>query len=675
MSVRSDAGFLANLKMGPRIYAGFGLLLVLVLVLGALAWTTARSGEEQLSAFRRQSVIALDSVSAGADTIAMRLAANRFITTGNQQAVDAMQAAANRSASTLEDARVLMDSADDRRVVEDFTALKEQYVRTFMDIVPLRLRQTDIVTRIINSTGAKIRGELTAIRDAGLASGDFDTLALSGRLNADFLLARTVAARFIAQGDPEDFKEVMELLAGVSGGLAALVPIAQTLGVQERVALVAQLLPTYESGFRELDETVSGIKAQAARLDQIGPVLMEKSELIRTAAWDRQTMVSTQAQEGAATARTATLAATLAALALGVAAAWIMARGITRPVVGMTQAMTRLAEGDLSVEIPGVGRGDEIGDMAAAVQVFRTNAMERERLAAAQAADQAAKSRRSEAVDRMIRDFDAKASAMLRTVAAAATELDATARSMAAVAEQTNRQASTVASAAEQTSANVQTVATASEEMSASLHEISQQITRSSGIAAQAVSEADRTNLTVQDLREAAQRVGEVVQLINMIASQTNLLALNATIEAARAGEAGKGFAVVAGEVKGLATQTARATEEIAAQVEAMQSSTAKAVSAIEAIGHTIGEINGITATIAAAVEEQTAATAEIARSVNQAAQGTQEVTVSIGDVTRGASHTGAAATQVLSSAGELAQQAETLRGEVEQFLSAIRAA
>lgn len=272
-------------------------------------------------------------------------------------------------------------------------------------------------------------------------------------------------------------------------------------------------------------------------------------------------------------------------------------------------------------------------------------------------------------------DFEKSVGLVVESVSSAATELHASAEAMSHMASSTNERATSVAAATEQASSNVQTVAAAAEELSASVSEIGRQVARSSQIAQQAAADAERTNLTVEGLTEVARQVGEVVQLINDIASQTNLLALNATIEAARAGEAGKGFAVVANEVKSLANQTAKATEEITAQIAAMRSATGDAVGAIKAIGETIREMNGIAAAIASAVEEQGAATQEIARNIQEAAASAGEMASNIGGVTQAASETGVAAGQVLGTAGELATQSERLRTEVDRFLRSARVA
>ena len=365
----------------------------------------------------------------------------------------------------------------------------------------------------------------------------------------------------------------------------------------------------------------------------------------------------------------------LLALAIGGAGLLTVRRRVVGPILRLTAAMDRLAQGDTTVAIPAVERGDEIGAMAKALEIFKANAVERGRLADERQADYAAKEDRARKAAETIRAFDADVSAILGMVAGAATELDGTARSMTGAAEESSRKAAAVAAASEQASANVQTVATASEQLSASIQEITQQVLQSQSIARQAAEQAQRTNGTVHGLVAAAQKIGEVIKLISDIASQTNLLALNATIEAARAGEAGKGFAVVASEVKSLANQTAKATEEIAQQIATVQSVSGEAATAIGGIGTVIGQVNEIAASIAAAVEEQHAATAEIARNVQQAAAGTSEVSVSITSVNEAAAQTGAAATQVLSASGELSQQAEILRQKVERFLGEIRAA
>jgi methyl-accepting chemotaxis protein len=356
--------------------------------------------------------------------------------------------------------------------------------------------------------------------------------------------------------------------------------------------------------------------------------------------------------------------------------AWLIARGIVRPVRAMTAAMGALAAGNLGTAIPAVDRRDEIGAMAQAVAVFKASMIEADRLRGEQVEQQhRAEAERKAAMQQLADQFEASVKGVVQAVSSAATQLQSNAQSMSAIAEETARQSTVVAAATEQASANVQTVAVASEELSSSISEIGRQVTDSSRISKEAVTEAERTNTTVEGLAASAQRIGDVVSLIQNIASQTNLLALNATIEAARAGEAGKGFAVVASEVKQLASQTAKATEEIAQQITEIQTQTSGAVDAIRSIGRTITQVNEISSTIAAAVEEQSAATSEIGRNVQQAAHGTQEVSNNIVGVSKAAEEAGSSSSQVLSAASQLSREAERLRTEVDSFIAHVRAA
>ncbi len=360
--------------------------------------------------------------------------------------------------------------------------------------------------------------------------------------------------------------------------------------------------------------------------------------------------------------------------AIGFAVHAVIAK-VSRPIAQLTQAMSRLADRDWTAAVPATDRQDEIGAMARAVSVFKENGIANDKLREEQTREQETKERRASALEAAVAEFEAAAKSIVDTVSASATEMQSSAQSMSGTAEETSRQATAVAAASEQASSNVQTVATAGEELSSSIAEISRQVTQSTRIAGKAVEEATRTDAKVQGLADAAQKIGEVVQLINDIAAQTNLLALNATIEAARAGEAGKGFAVVASEVKSLANQTAKATEDIGAQVSSIQGATRDSVEAIKAIGRTISEVSEIATTIASAVEEQGAATQEIARNVQEAARGTQDVSANIAGVTQAAAEAGAAATQLLDVAGDLAKQAVALRAQVDAFLAKVRAA
>jgi len=355
---------------------------------------------------------------------------------------------------------------------------------------------------------------------------------------------------------------------------------------------------------------------------------------------------------------------------------WLyVGRNILRRIRELQRAMQLLSAGDLDTEIVRSRQNDEIGAMKETLTVFRDSMIEARALASEQEKDRVAKAERAAQMEAKIAEFEGTVRAALDNLAQSANSMQATAQSMSTTADQSNALVNAVASAAEETSVNVQTVSSGTEQLSSSIEEISKQVVTSAAIAKKAVDEAGATDTTVQSLAESASRISVVVDLIQTIASQTNLLALNATIEAARAGEAGRGFAVVASEVKSLASQTAKATDEIRTQIASMQQVTTSAVGAIQGIGRIIGEINDVTTTIAAAVEEQGAATREIARNIQHAAGGTSEVSSNIVGVSTASAEAGAAASEVLSASDELRREADLLRGEIDAFLNNMRAA
>jgi methyl-accepting chemotaxis protein len=354
----------------------------------------------------------------------------------------------------------------------------------------------------------------------------------------------------------------------------------------------------------------------------------------------------------------------------------IIVRSITRPIGRMTNAMESLADGDLETSVEGTQRGDEIGSMAQAVQVFKENAVRVKALETEQIETEEKNREHQRAMmNEMADEFEASVGSVVITVTSTSNQLQSSAQALSAISEQTTNQSSTVASASEQATVNVQTVAVAAEELTASIEEIGRQVTQSTQIAGNGVSEASNASELVTSLSQAASEIGDVISLITDIAEQTNLLALNATIEAARAGDAGKGFAVVASEVKNLANQTAKATEEISSQIGGIQSATQSSVEAIARVTSIIGEINQISSGISAAVEEQGAATQEIARNVEQAAAGTGEVSSNIAGVTEAASEADKAAIEVLSAANGLSEQSDGLRSKVQEFVAQVRSA
>jgi methyl-accepting chemotaxis protein len=460
---------------------------------------------------------------------------------------------------------------------------------------------------------------------------------------------------------------VMAAGAGMEGLTAVLDNLQAPLAAY--IAAAEQLVPL---AFADRSAAVAALPGFTARFKALENAMETASGRIEAVATGARAAASRAQRQAVLLGGVAAVAAILSVLGLALFAA----RAVLKPLVGISAALAALARGECNIALPPSGRRrDEVTTAVAAVGAFRDATMEAARLRADQETERAAKEARAERLGASVQRFEAKASAMVTIVSSAADELKTTARSMEGTAGQTNERAASVTHSAQRASTNVQMVAAAAEELTTSVAEIARQVSESAAMADKAAGDARRTDEIVRALAEGARRVGDVVGLITAIASQTNLLALNATIEAARAGEAGKGFAVVASEVKNLASQTAKATEEIASQIAHMQDATNEAVSAIRGIGGIIAQLNGVSASIAAAIEEQGAATAEIARNVQQAAAGTEEVTSSIQQVSEVAGQTGAAAGAVLGAASELSLQAEQLTIEVRDFVDGVRAA
>jgi methyl-accepting chemotaxis protein len=489
----------------------------------------------------------------------------------------------------------------------------------------------------------------------------------------DFAAADAQFLRFRASENPQALTASLNGLIDVGKQLTALAE--QDAAAKATVTKLLGGLGQFQAAVTDAGRRATDRAQYLKDFTAAGTALTDGAHRLQEIATGAAVASRASLISSAGTALYTLLAAAAAVVAIAGAIGFVILRGVVRPIGAITEVIVRLAKGDRLVKVIGLGRQDEIGAMADAIEVFRTSMIETERLAAAETKENGARMQRSQRLDAATKAFQGKVANLVREFSSAADSMRESAVSMSSAAEQTTQQSGIVANASEQATANVQTVAAATEELAASIRQIGHEVAQSAKIANKAVRDTQRTDAAVQTLMVGAQKIGEVVTLIQNIATQTNLLALNATIEAARAGEHGKGFAVVASEVKALANQTAKATEEISGQITQIQDATRQAVTDIQGIATTIGEINGIAASITSAVEQQIEATKEISNGVQQAAQGTQEVTSNIGEVKQAAATTSTTAGQVVEAAKQLSQRAQGLTGEVNDFINLVQAA
>jgi methyl-accepting chemotaxis protein len=541
-------------------------------------------------------------------------------------------------------------------------------------VAMILIQSFSTVTTITATTDDAIKVSVKRMQYALIVQSTINAVAVAEK---NVILADTAEER---QSQTNAFGRAVDRAGAAMDKMYALADTAELRGSNDaiRAAIAAyarassQAIERAESGdqasAKQLSSTVS--REARGRLVQLTDDRVRANEAALDAAFRNVDKTAADAL------MLLLIEAAIGIVAMLAALAWITIGFVVRPIQRFTTTMNLIAGGDLSQDVEGLDRKDEIGTLSRSLDAFRQKGIELRRLQAeAEALKRAAEVERKAALVRMADAFEANVGTIVETVSSASTQLQATAQSMSAATEETARQSTVVAAASEQATANVQTVAAASEELAASIREIARQVATSTQIAGTAVERATDTSGRVTALAESARRIGEVVGLIQSIASQTNLLALNATIEAARAGEAGKGFAVVAQEVKALAQQTAKATEEIGSQIGAIQSATDETVGAIDGIAGVIRDMDQIATTIAAAVEEQASATDEISRNVQQAAAGTTEVSTNIVGVNQAANEAGVASDDVLGASGELARMAADLRTEMARFLNGVRAA
>jgi methyl-accepting chemotaxis protein len=667
--------FLGNVRVRAKILGGSGAILLALAVVGGLSFLSFSKVAEDFEEFSEAASLGSLSTELAGDFSGLTKDASEFLLTGDAAILAKAEQLEAQMAEKVKLAKARARNEAQVKELEEVGNIVSAFSTEFKKVGELSQEQATLVDQVILVDAAKMMVDMEEMSRKSAAEGNSNALVIAR--TAEIALARGHGALATVLGlNKEEAAKVFEdSFHELQQAIAGLDKATKGTDLRPMYEDLAKLSAAYHDAaeraiedHEQLQELIE--KEMNRQSEEASTKLAALSEEVR------------QEEEGLRAALTKTISTTeivIAAVALagfvaGIVIALLVASGIAKPVVMIAGVMKALGEGNRTIEVPAKGNRDEVGEMARSVQIFKEGLIEAERLRAEQEAEQQRQIERGRKMEALVADFDRMIGEVVSTVSGAATELQSTASALSATAEETSRQSTAVSAASEEVTRNVQTVASATEELTASIHEISNQVTESNRVVDNAVKEAEDTNAKVNGLSEAAQRIGAVVTLINEIASQTNLLALNATIEAARAGEAGKGFAVVASEVKNLATQTAKATEEIGGQVKAIQDSTTSSAEAIRSVTQTIARVSEITTTIASAVEEQGAATQEISRNVQEAAGGTAEVAANITGVREASQQTSAGSTQVLSAAGELARNGERLKKEVETFLYSVRA-
>ena len=675
MGSKSILAKLPALRFRGKVMLGFAV----VLALSAASMGIAYLGFERVSAgvaTYRNSVTEADLArNIDRELISYQALARYYVVTGKEDDATAALAAEAGLKNAIDQS---MRGTTNPAGLDQITRLAREFqsfTKIFAEILKFK-RDSALVTQNQLARGANmLRYKLDDLPsnadDSELQAIQFGAKKVTDQFQSDSALAST----FVINADQTVAASALARLKFVENSLRAISSKDEKVGqgLKEAAGLLddyRQALTKLVDNAKEIDELVAEMADSAAAIVKGAGAM--KADLLS----DQQRL---EAESDATIGETERLILTLAAggFLLGAALALVLGRGISRPMSEMCKAMRELAGGNFDVVLPGLGRRDELGEMAGAVEEFKMQAIvkaERDAEAQDNQNKAAAAARRAELI-RFADQFEAAVGAIVSSVSASAVQLEQAAGTLTRTAETTQSLSSQVAGTSEEASSSMQSVATATEELSASVDEIGRRVRDSNKIAEAAVLQAQQTDGRIGKLSRAAQEIGDVVKLITAIAEQTNLLALNATIEAARAGDAGRGFAVVASEVKSLANQTAKATDEISTHIAGMQGATQESVAAIKEIGGTIGQISSIAAEIAGAVEQQSSATQEIARSVQSVAQGTQEAAANIMQVNRGATETGSASEEVLNSAKTLSTESAQLREELDRFMANIRAA
>jgi methyl-accepting chemotaxis protein len=671
--------FFTNRKINTKISVGFAVVLALTAILAATSYHSFGRVSEGFETFNQRVKVVGIARDVDRGFVAMRRFVREYSLSGDDKLVAEARSRQQVLAKSIKQGIDEIKNPERHAKMVELGDRFEHYGKDFDRLVIMKQEQNRLTREVLDPLGAKSRSEIEELQAMAVAkAGNSNTMILAGEALKQLLLVRLNVNKLLGRHEQSSADGAEKALGSLKIAMAAFGAAITSDEVRKVFVDVNANVEKYAEAYHKAAANAHDVEVLAnGEMAKFAQEIGADAEAIKESGIAEETRIEHETANLIASTESLILMIAVGSLAFGIVLAWLIGRAISKPIVGLCAGMRELAEGNFQVVLPGLGRGDEVGEMAQAVETFKVKAEEKAR-AEAEAKmkqDQIAAQQRKADMIRLADAFESAVGEIVETVSSASTELEASASTLTATAQRSQHVTTTVAAASEEASTNVNSVASATEELSSSVNEISRQVQESARMASAAVGQARSTTERVGELSKAAARIGDVVELINTIAGQTNLLALNATIEAARAGEAGRGFAVVASEVKALAEQTAKATGEIGQQITGIQSATQDSVSAIKEISGTIEKLSEISSTIAAAVEEQGAATQEISRNVQQAAQGTQLVSANITDVQRGAGETGSASAQVLSAAQSLSQDSNRLKLEVGKFLNTVRAA
>jgi methyl-accepting chemotaxis protein len=675
MSKRAWSQWLPTLRFRAKVMIGFAA----VLSISAISLGIAYFGFEHVStavASYRNSVTEADLArNIDRELIAYRAAARYFVVSGKDEDAKTAQAAEASLKEAIDRSIAGTRNAARQDGVKKLAAEFKNFTDTFAEILKVKQDNEYLTKNAFSRSEMSLDYKLDDLASVAAEVGLQDVEFQAKHVASQFQSIKIFSSTFVVSSDQTAATSTLSRLSFLENQIKGIPSSNEK--VAEVLKEVDALLKSYREAFGKMVENKKTIDDLVTQMSGAAGAIMQGAGAMKADLVSDQQRLDAASHAIIGDTQHLILMLAVGGTLLGAVLAFLLGGGIARPMTAMCNAMRELASGNFDVVLPGLGRKDELGEMASAVEEFKLQAIAKaERDAAAQDAQnrEAGAARRTE-LSRFADNFEAAVGSIVSNVSASAGQLEQAAGTLTRTAETTQNLSSQVAGSSEQASSTIDSVASATEELSASVAEIGRQVEESNRIAEAAVAQAQETDGRIGKLSRAAQEIGDVVKLITAIAEQTNLLALNATIEAARAGDAGKGFAVVAAEVKSLANQTSKATDEISNHISGMQEATQESVGAIKQIGATIGQISTIASSIASAVQEQGAATKEIARSVQSVAEGTRKAATNIVQVNRGASETGEASGDVLSSAKALSSESTRLRAELDRFMANIRAA